>query len=55
MADLASADKEIQETDISNTTLPEEVREMYTRLNSLHYGVGILPTLIEVSTLSGRV
>jgi hypothetical protein len=55
VADLAFADKRIQAMDIGNSTLPEDVREMYMRLNALSIGEGILPTLIKVSTLSGRV
>jgi hypothetical protein len=55
VADLAFADKRIQAMDIGNTTLPEDVREMYKRLNALSVGEGILPTLIKVSTLSGWV
>ena len=55
VADLAFADKRIQAMDIGNTTLPEDVREMYKRLNALSVGEAILPTLIKVSTLSGRV
>jgi hypothetical protein len=46
MADLAFADKRIQATDIGNTTLPKDVREMYKRLNALSVGEGILPTLL---------
>ena len=54
MADLAFADKRIQATKVGKTTtLPVDVREMYERLNALSLGGGILPTLINVSTLCG--
>ena len=57
MADLAFADKRIQATKIGSnpTQLPVDVREMYKRLNALSVGEAILPTLIKVSTLSGRM
>jgi hypothetical protein len=56
MADLSLADKPIVSTQFGNdiTQLPLDIREMCERLMILINGVGILPTIIKVSTLSGR-
>jgi len=55
MADLSLADKRIKVTELGDITqLPLDVREVYERLIIIDDGEGIMPTIIEVSTLSGR-
>ena len=56
MADLSLADKPIVPTQFGNdiAQLPLDIREMFERLMILNDGEEILPTIIKVSTLSGR-
>ena|ERR1700722_6796839 len=56
MADLSLADKPIVPTQFGNdiAQLPLDIREIFERLMILNDGEEILPTIIKVSTLSGR-
>jgi hypothetical protein len=56
MADLSLADKRIVPMQFGNdiAQLPLDIREMFERLMILNDGEEILPTIIKVSTLSGR-
>ena len=56
MEDLCLAEKPVVMAELKDITqLPLDISELYRKLQTLNNGVGILPTVIKVSTLAGEV